>query len=227
MYKSINAAFSVILYMVIAVPEALATPMLVEGLGYVDDFEDPYVGLFETSSELAGWETMGDVSRVNIGAVADNVDADSMVQLAIHGVASASLESPLIHKSNYYDPYRPDIRSYLHYTGVGFSVTTSTDFIGSVSLFAGDNTLFSHSLSSGAGDFDVPRFVGTGWGYASSFDEEYAGLPLSLTISSTRGSALFGTVTLAYRVVQVPEPATLALFGLGIAGLGFSRRKKA
>ena len=36
----------------------------------------------------------------------------------------------------------------------------------------------------------------------------------------------FGAVTSVTRVTQVPEPGTLALFGLGLAGLAWSRRRK-
>ena len=35
------------------------------------------------------------------------------------------------------------------------------------------------------------------------------------------------TVSLSYETVSVPEPGTLALFGIGLVGMGLARRKKA
>jgi len=40
------------------------------------------------------------------------------------------------------------------------------------------------------------------------------------------GFAGFSNEPIDTLVLQTPEPATLALLGLGLAGLGFSRRKR-
>jgi hypothetical protein len=130
----------------------------------------------------------------------------------------------------YYDdvqpPYNPSSgvqRVYTDVSGVQQSFAFSNDVLFDGAYFAGyysvalnlyNDDVLVHSTASIDID-ENPRFLAAG----------YSGLIDKVVVSGTEGYFVMDDVT--YHAASVPEPATVALFGLGLLGFAASRSNSA
>ena len=103
-----------------------------------------------------------------------------------------------------------------------FGASTLTISDGVVSSWSA----FGNYVFSGFDQTITGLSIASNTGFSGSIVNNFSFTSNSITFDFNPSSQRTADSVLVFNIQQVPEPATLALLGLGLAGLGFSRRKQ-
>lgn len=174
------------------------------------------------------------------GGVSLSLDANSTLNLAGLSGPSTRYPSARIRPANAYFTLGTGVTTVYQYTASAVTRNFTGLGLGGYGYGTSDDTVFATATSGGAFGVNAGPNVASIFlpvGYVSGAVLPSAGAVFSgatfQTLGVTPGDYTWswgsgGTAdSITLRFVDVPTPATLALFGLGLAGLGWRRRKKA
>ncbi|MCP4268834.1 MAG: PEP-CTERM sorting domain-containing protein [Candidatus Brocadiaceae bacterium] len=185
---------------------------LVNLMSYDMDLVD-HASWSDTLDALSGWETDRNIPKSKIA-----------IGLPFFGRAGADWSD----FGEYYASYEDIVAKYIEENGAWPDDWSDCNNSVEVDFEDGDLPGFQGDPEKRTWGFNCAQMIADKTRYA--LDEGYAGVmiwDISQDLSSTDPHSLLGAINDEInRIDQIPEPTTLALMGLGLAGIGFARKKK-